>query len=803
MNPTKWRRLLRLTTLKRQLSFWMVSLFLATGAVIITALIIVSDYGRREEVVQQLSETMKTQQYFIDNWLEKRMEAVEYLAALPAVRLKDYNQLEDAMQTFANSQSEFDAIVFMNDQGVTEIDTKRLPGIDLSDRDYFKAAKQGESMITDIFVARATNAPLFILSVPAYDLQGKFYGVLFGAITLETINGLVNGLSFGKTGETYLINKDGTMLTRPTHYEAATPEEFYRNPPHLTTHIYDRIIKKEDPIYRRAYTNYQSETVLGSYHKIIQKDWYIIGEIKKEEVLLPFWRMVSAVVGALIVALLIFYGILMLMFREIYLPLAHLLNGTKRMADGQFNYRVEDAIIEGSASEFQELCHSYNQMATTIEQYTNKIEESENRYKVLVESAPEAIGVHKNDRVIFINEQTIQMLGAETSADIVGRYIQEFIHPESVEKFKETRAQYQNYKLDVKLCRVDDTVIEAEVSVAQIIYEGEAATQFIIRNVTEQRRMQEELRQSRERYLAVINQTKEVIFQLDLTGKFMFMNYYWSDLTGYKVEESLGCSVFDYLAKESQAKAKQTFHQLVSHKKDECREEFQIVTESGEVKWIEVTASLRFNSEGEVEGVAGVMYDMTVRKEAEQQLKKANEILSNLSMIDGLTEIPNRRTFDLRLKEEWSRSARTSQPVSLIMLDIDHFKIYNDTYGHQGGDQCLKQIAKEIQSTLKRPGDIAARYGGEEFAVILPNTAEEGACLVAEAIRTNIVKLAIPHIHSKVKPYVTISAGVTTLMPTPYLSVNDLVRLADKALYHSKESGRNQWHFKGRENERE
>jgi diguanylate cyclase (GGDEF)-like protein len=179
-------------------------------------------------------------------------------------------------------------------------------------------------------------------------------------------------------------------------------------------------------------------------------------------------------------------------------------------------------------------------------------------------------------------------------------------------------------------------------------------------------------------------------------------------------------------------------------------------------------------------------------EKSQKELAAANKILERLSTLDGLTGIPNRRRFDEALNAEWRRSIRHSTSISLIMLDIDFFKLYNDSYGHQGGDDCLKQVAKCLEETAKRDTDIVARYGGEEFAIVLPETGEKAAFDMAEAVRARIDSENIPHKSSKVADHVTISVGVATWLPEKSSKVDMLLAAADEALYKSKETGRNQ-----------
>lgn len=189
--------------------------------------------------------------------------------------------------------------------------------------------------------------------------------------------------------------------------------------------------------------------------------------------------------------------------------------------------------------------------------------------------------------------------------------------------------------------------------------------------------------------------------------------------------------------------------------------------------------------------------EIAQRKRAEEALRKvaaeleiANQELHRLATLDGLTQIANRRRFDEYLAQEWRRHVRSRLSLSLILCDIDYFKQYNDTYGHQAGDDCLKQVAQKMHRTVKRATDLVARYGGEEFAVILPDTNIDGAVNVAQDIQKAVYNLQIPHNHS-VNGYITLSLGVVGLIPINQQSPDELVAAADKALYEAKEKGKN------------
>lgn len=181
-----------------------------------------------------------------------------------------------------------------------------------------------------------------------------------------------------------------------------------------------------------------------------------------------------------------------------------------------------------------------------------------------------------------------------------------------------------------------------------------------------------------------------------------------------------------------------------------------------------------------------------VRVKNHLELKKYRDLLKQYSMIDGLTGIPNRRRFDEALQMEWSRARRYEKPISLLMLDIDYFKAYNDTYGHLEGDECLRKVAATLQNGLKRSTDMVARWGGEEFACLLTDIDHNDAVNIAEELRTRIANEQIPHEKSTIANYVTISVGVATVKPNEEENIESLLKKADEGLYKAKQAGRNQ-----------
>ena len=182
------------------------------------------------------------------------------------------------------------------------------------------------------------------------------------------------------------------------------------------------------------------------------------------------------------------------------------------------------------------------------------------------------------------------------------------------------------------------------------------------------------------------------------------------------------------------------------------------------------------------------------RVRSQLTIKRQADAMRELSMTDGLTGVANRRSFNDTIDAEWRRCARAGVPLSVIMIDIDHFKLYNDHYGHQAGDQCLQQVSAAMKRCATRPQDLLARYGGEEFILLLPQEALDGTEVVARRILEEVRKLAIPHAASPTAPQISISMGLASVLPpTDSIDPSALIRAADTNLYRAKQTGRNRY----------
>lgn len=219
--------------------------------------------------------------------------------------------------------------------------------------------------------------------------------------------------------------------------------------------------------------------------------------------------------------------------------------------------------------------------------------------------------------------------------------------------------------------------------------------------------------------------------------------------------------------------------------------DYRALTRDGRYVWIRDVVHVVRNEGGTVDSLIGFMFDISERKQTEQQLITLQKELEELSFRDGLTGVANRRRFDALMELEWSNARRNRQPLSLVMLDIDYFKQYNDRYGHLEGDICLKRVARTLASSATRARDLLARFGGEEFVLVLPETDEAAARKLAERCRELILGEQIPHAQSAIGSVLTISLGVGSVIPAHGDELLPFIDAVDKRLYAAKQQGRN------------
>lgn len=301
------------------------------------------------------------------------------------------------------------------------------------------------------------------------------------------------------------------------------------------------------------------------------------------------------------------------------------------------------------------------------------------------------------------------------------------------------------------------------------------------------------LKQQEQRLSDIFSFAPIGFYHVNMEGKITSANPEYAWMMGYESAEAIAEQVTDFADQAffDQDRA-HDFMFGVFEAGEVIRFRCQLKRKDNSFVWALCYAKATHDESGRMNGFNGFSINISDTVRAEEELKKANEKLKVLSVMDGLTQIPNRRKFDECLGIEWKRHYRDKNHISVILCDIDFFKLYNDNYGHQAGDECLQKVARAIQGCARRPADLAARYGGEEFVLVLPATDANGAMTVAETVRMAVKNLEIAHEKSKIDDHVTLSLGVATMVPGMDNSAESLVAQADQALYEAKGNGRNQ-----------
>jgi diguanylate cyclase (GGDEF)-like protein/hemerythrin-like metal-binding protein/PAS domain S-box-containing protein len=296
---------------------------------------------------------------------------------------------------------------------------------------------------------------------------------------------------------------------------------------------------------------------------------------------------------------------------------------------------------------------------------------------------------------------------------------------------------------------------------------------------------------------SILDHIPGLIFFKDKHNRFIRVNKYVADAYHKTKQELQGMSLYDLHPREVADKYFEDDLEVMTSRSAKLNIEEPWDTAEGK-RWVSTSKIPFIDHNGEIIGIIGISLDITEKKRADlliQELVYRLEMEKNYAQkcatTDGLTGIANRRHFDETFTREYLRARRYGSLLSLILVDIDYFKKFNDGYGHLVGDECLQAIARTLQSSIGRPADFVARYGGEEFAVILPETSKNGAAIVAEKLRKAVLSLQIPHNFSEIDACVTISLGVVTVHDITTTSTERLLQEADEALYEAKASGRN------------
>ena len=446
-------------------------------------------------------------------------------------------------------------------------------------------------------------------------------------------------------------------------------------------------------------------------------------------------------------------------------------------------------------------------IAGGISYYFSKIarraRESEERHRLLADNASDVIWtMDLQGRFTYVSPSVEQLRGF-TADEVMQQTFDDALTPESArvakEKFKEmvdavkSGNPLPSFRGELEQPCKNGNTVWTEVITTSIVTNDHQFVGIlgVTRDISARRFAEDELRISENKWKAIINTSPDGIAVASLDGLIVQVNAKILSMFGYANDEDvIGRNINDFVHPDYREKASRLLGEMLNGNYS-GPSDYLVMRKDGSTFFIESNAEVLRNSNGEPVSLILVDRDITERKRVEQKLEEYRNQLEKLSITDGLTGVFNRRHFDHILEQEYARHARSGAELSVVMLDIDFFKNYNDSYGHIQGDICLQNVAMVISEHAARPADLVARYGGEEFVCILPETDHHGAFAVAENIRRGILALTIGHKSSSISNYVTASLGVVTSKCMIGGSAKDFVSQADSLLYQAKSNGRN------------
>ena len=440
----------------------------------------------------------------------------------------------------------------------------------------------------------------------------------------------------------------------------------------------------------------------------------------------------------------------------------------------------------------------------------DELKESENKYRLLAENIQDVVFVmDMNLNYTYISpsvkilrgyepEEALKHTPAETltpsSVDLVLRSLSEIME---IEK-SEHRDINISRTLQLEMTRKDGTTFWVEMKASFIRDENQRPVGImgLTRDITERKNVEsqretalEALRESEYKYKSLIENIHDIIFTIDLEGKITFVSKRAKEISGYENAEMINKNIFNFIPEEDHQRTMENLQKGIKGEKIK-HIQMPVTAKSGEKLFFEFSFS-RIYKDGAVVGAQGTAVDITERKKAEDELRKSELRYRELSIIDDLTQLYNSRHFYALLEREVERSNRYEQPLTILMLDIDKFKAFNDTYGHIEGDYVLSRLGQMVKRCL-RETDSAYRYGGEEFMIMLPMTTSDEGVVTAKRIQAALRKEAFPLVLGQ-EVYITVSIGLAQYKPKEEMKA--FVHRVDQFMYQAKKNGRNRIFF--------
>lgn len=498
----------RLKGLREQL-VWFGFLLVALPSLVLLSLFLINELEHvKEEKTEQLEQVLGLQTVSINHWFDVSLAEVQFISNLDTVKQINKKEMDKLFKDFIHERGDFCALVFVNKEGIAEVDSTGDVGLDFSDREYFQEAKKGRAVITDVLISKNTGKPIINFSSPVIGADNFFQGLVFGSVNLTTLYEIMDRYKAGETGQTYLIDKHGHHIT-PSRDETehlgtlSTEDEVKRT--YVNEQLYQKAL--QGVLNGGIYENYAKEHVLGVYRLMPERNWVIVGEIQENEVLEPFYQQIKIMILATIVVLILSFYLTRWLSNRLRVPLESLIAGSHCLEGQDYSHRI---VLSDSAfvpQELKDLSHTFNKMAATIESHIEKLNctnnalvEAESKYRSLVEESQVGVFIVQDQQVVYANNRF---------AEVFGYYLNEVIgmNPQKLAKNKEFMAEMLQKGINQEKEAVhfqfqglkkDGQEIEADVYSSPTLFRGRRALIGSILDITKNIEYQQELKKARD-----------------------------------------------------------------------------------------------------------------------------------------------------------------------------------------------------------------------------------------------------------------------------------------------------------------
>jgi diguanylate cyclase (GGDEF)-like protein/PAS domain S-box-containing protein len=659
-------------------------------------------------------------------------------------------------------------------------------GVNVADRDYMIAAlKEGRTSIGRPVFGKQEHTPFLAMAAPIRNAQGQVIGALVGLTDLTLPNFLdsISKDQYGTNGNFFLIapqhrlivtasDKSRIMETLPD--PATSPEPGRRVSSKSGTGIF---------------VNSKGVEVLAGTKSVPIAGWYVRVTVPTDLAFAPVHGLLRHIRIATLLLTLLAAVLTWWMLRRLLAPLQATAKTLALLA--QEGQELHPLPVTGK-DEVSQWISGFNRLLAVLAQRQEKLSQSEQRYRTLTEWTTEPLAVHDGNKLVYVNPACVKMMGAQYADHLLGRSISELLHPDSrpvaLERLKHSmQTRKIQPTLEEKVLKLDGSVIDVEIQSIPIVYNGFPASQMVMRDVTERNQAATVLRESEALYRTVFRTSPDAVFIVRLAdAHYLEVNDGFVQMFARAREDVIGKTSQDIGIWQDGDDQHSLLHAI--KKNGHCENiEIKFITKSDKLISTLVSANeIMLNGEA---CMLAVIRDISLNKAAEAHIQ-------NLAFSDPLTDLPNRRLLIIKLQQALNAGELTARQGSLLLVDLDDFKTFNETYGHEKGDLRLQKVAKRLSACVGA-GDTVARLGGDKFVVLLedPGTdakeARSRAAVMGEKI---LAALNHPYQGGREGSRLTASIGVTLFGDEQEDSADPLKR-AELALYQAKAAGRNTLRF--------